>query len=180
MRRALPVLLLPALLLGGCGGGGDDDDAVAAPPSPKAAPSADPRGDWLAAMSGLCGTLSGATGGAVLQASTSDNQISPAEHAAIAAQVKPATDAFDSGVAALTVPPEAADAKKALDDFLALQATSYAQLQAAADAGDQAALTKAYGVTQGQYASTPEGAALKASGLPEKCSYRGSFAPAPR
>ena len=171
--RAAPALL--ALLLLTVCGGGDDDTAAApeAPPPTAAAP--DPKAEWLAAMSGLCGTLGGEVSGLTYQASLSDNQITPAEHAAIATKAKPATDAFDSGVAALTVPPEAAPAKKAFDDLLALQKTAYAQLDTAAKAGDQAALTKAYGVIQGQYATTPEGAALKASGLAEKCSFRGTY-----
>ena len=126
-------------------------------------------------MTGLCGTLSGAVSGLTYQASLSENQITPAEHAAIAASAKPATDAFDAAVAELEVPPEAAPAKEAFDAFLALQRSAYAELDAAAQAGDQAALTRAYGVIQGQYASTPQGAALKASGLPEKCSYRGTY-----
>ena len=172
--RAAPALLA-LLLVTGCGGGGDDD--TAAPEAPPAATAAapDPKTEWLNAMTGLCGTLGGEVSGLTYQASLSDNQITPAEHASIATKAKPATDAFDAGVAALTVPPEAAPVKKAFDDFLAVQKKAYAELDAAAKAGDQAALTKAYGVIQGQYATTPEGQALKASGLAEKCNFRGTY-----
>lgn len=174
--RAAPALIA-LLLLAGCGAGGDEDDS-AAPPAPAVKPTAaapDPKAEWLNAMTGLCGTLGGEVSGLTLQASTSDNQITPDEHADIAIRAKPATDTFDAAVAALPVPPEAGPVKKAFDDFLALQKTAYAQLDAAAKAKDQAALTKAYGVIQGQYATTPEGMALKASGLAEKCNFRGTY-----
>ncbi len=172
--RAAPALLA-LLLLTACAEGEDEPAAAPKDPSPAASSQPDPKAEWLAAMTGLCGTLGGEVSGLTYQASLSDNQITPAEHAAIATRAKPATDAFDRAVAALTVPPEAAPAKKAFDDFLALQKTAYADLDATAKAGDQAALTRAYGVIQGQYATTPQGAALEASGLPEKCSYRGTY-----
>ena len=103
------------------------------------------------------------------------NQITPAEHAMIAQTAKPATDAFDAAAAALPLPPQATTAKQAFNDFLALQKAAYAQLDAAAKAGEQVALTQAYGVLQGQYAGTKEGAGMKAAGLPEKCGYRGTY-----
>ena len=93
----------------------------------------------------------------------------------IAQTAKPATDAFDAAAAALPVPPQAATAKRAFDDFLALQKAAYAELDAAANAGDRVALTQAYGVLQGQYAGTPERAGMKAARLPEKCGYRGAY-----
>jgi hypothetical protein len=154
---------------------GSDSPEQAARPVASPLASVDAKAEWLAAMSGLCGILSGETSGLTYQASISDNRISPAEHRDIAQAAKPATDAFDAAVAALPVPPEAQPAKQAFDAYLALQKKAYAQLDAAAAANDQTALTKAYGVIQGQYATTPEGMALKASGLPEKCSYRGTY-----
>ena len=174
-RAAAAAVLL--LLLAGCGG--DEADVAAdlapAPTIPAPTAAADPKADWLSALSTLCATLSSETSGLTYQASLSENQITPAEHRSIAERAKPATTAFDAAVEGLPAPPEAAPAKKAFDDFLAVQKQAYAQLDTAAAAGDQAALTKAYGVIQGQYASTPEGQALKAAGVPEKCGYRGTY-----
>lgn len=172
MRRATAALLLTTMLLAGCGGGDQDDDADVAAPSSAPSPSADPKGDWLSALVGLCTTLSGAVSGAELQAG-SDGKITPAEVLAGEKAARPAVEAFDKGLAALSPPPEAAAADKALKDFLALSEPTVAAMLAAAKAGDQTKLNAV--LAEREKLRLAGYKALYAQGVPEKCSQRGTY-----
>ncbi len=173
--RMIPaVLSVGALLLvGGCGGGEDDTDDVAAP-STQPSPSADPKGDWLSAMAGLCNTLSGAVSGQQLRDGM-DGKYSPAEILAGDKAAQPAVAEFDKGFAALSVPPEAAEAHKAFTDLRAKNKVSVAELLAAARAGD-AAKVNAVLAEREKLRTSPQGIpSLTKHGLPEKCNYRNSY-----
>ena len=170
-RAATSVLLVSALLLPGCGGGDDADSDVAAP-SAKPSPSADPKGDWLSSLIGLCTALSGAVSGAELQAG-GDGKITPGEVLAGEKAARPAVDAFDKGLAALPVPPEAAEADAVLQDFLARSKPTVVDMLAAAQAGDQAALNAV--LSEREKLRLEGYQALYAVGVPEKCTQRGTY-----
>ena len=174
MRNATTAVLLSALLLSGCGGGDDEDTADAAAPSAKPSPSADPKGDWLSAVAGLCNTLSGAVSGQQLQAGM-DGKITPGEVLAGEKAARPAVQAFDAGLAALDAPPEAAEADKALKDLMAASKPSVKELLAAAEAGDQTKLNAVFSARE-KLRLSPQGiASLTKHGIPEKCNYRNSY-----
>lgn len=174
MRRATAAVLLSTLLLSGCGGSDGDDEAEASAPSPKPSPTADPKGDWLSAVVSLCTTLSGAVSGQQLTAGA-DGKITPGEVLAGEKAARPAVEAFDSGLAALPAPPEAAEAEKALTDLMSLNKPTVAEMLAAAQAGDQATLDAVMAKRE-KIRLSPQGlASLTAVGLPEKCNYRNAY-----
>ena len=174
MRRATAAVLLSALLLSGCGGGDADEDADVAAPSTAPSPTADPKGDWMSAVIGLCNTLSGAVSGRILTAGT-DGKLTPQEVMAGEKAARPAVDAFDKGLAALPAPPEAAAAEKALKDLMTLNKPTVVDLLAAAEAGDQARLNAVLAERE-RIRLGPQGLpSLAKHGLPEKCNYRNSF-----
>ena len=168
------MALVAAVLVTGCGGGdGDGEDSVAAP-SPQSSPSADPKGDWMSAVIGLCNDLSGAVSGQQLTAGN-DGKITPGEVLAGEKAARPAVDAFDQGLAALPAPPEAAAAEKALTDLMALNEPTVTKMLAAAEAGDQEQLNAVLAERE-KLRLSPQGiASLTAVGLPEKCDYRNAY-----
>lgn len=171
--KVLAALSAGLLLLSGCGGG-DDADADVAAPSTKPSPTADPKGDWMSAVIGLCNTLSGAVSGRILT-SGSDGKLTPEEVLAGEKAARPAVDAFDTGLAALPAPPEAAEAEKALKDLMVLNKPSVVELLAAAEAGDQARMNAVLAERE-KIRLGPQGLpSLAEHGLPEKCNYRNSF-----
>lgn len=172
MSRKVPAALAAGLLvLSGCGGGDDADDVAA--PSQQPSPTADPKGDWLSAVAGLCNTLSGAVSGQQLRDGM--NGYTPQEILAGEKAARPAVDAFDQGLAALPAPPKAAEAEKAFMDLKAKNKPSVAALLAAAQAGDQAKVNAVLGERE-KLRISPEGIpSLTEHGLPEKCNYRMSY-----
>lgn len=174
--RMVPAVLAAGalLLVGGCGGGGDDDTDDVAAPSTAPSPTADPKGDWMSAVIGLCNTLSGAVSGQQLTAGN-DGKITPSEVLAGEKAARPAVDAFDQGLAALPAPPEAAEAEKALKDLMAANKPTVAAMLAAAEAGDQTKLNSVMADRE-KLRLSPQGlASLTAVGLPEKCNYRMAY-----
>jgi hypothetical protein len=174
MRNVTAALMLSALLLSGCGEADKDDQADAGAPTAKPTPSADPKGDWISAVVGLCTDLSGAVSGQILTAGN-DGKITPSEVLAGEKAARPAVVAFDKGLAALPAPPEAAGAEKALKDLMALNKPTVAELLAAAQADDQAKLNAVFAEREGIRLGPQGIASLTAVGLPEKCNYRMSF-----
>ena len=176
MRRTTTTVTVSlALLLAGCGGGEQEDTAEpAAKAAPAAAPAADPKREWTNAVAAPCTDLAGVVAGRQLTAG-SDGKITPAEVLAGQKAADPAVAAFDQGYAALTAPPEAAEAKKAYDAFLSTAKVTAAGVLKAAQAGDQAALVKALSAAEGQRLGPNGIQAFMDQGLPEKCRYRASF-----
>lgn len=173
--RKLPAALAAGvLLLSGCGGGDDADADDVAAPSTAPSPTADPKGDWMSAVIGLCNTLAGAVSGRQLTAG-SDGKLTPEEILAGEKAARPAVDAFDKGLAALPAPPEAAEAEKALKDLMAANKPNVAAMLAAAQAGDQAKLNAVLAERE-KLRLSPQGlASLTAVGLPDKCNYRNTY-----
>ena len=174
MRRATATVLLTTMLLAGCGSGDADESDDVAAPSTAPSPTADPKGDWLSAMAGLCNSLSGAVSGQIIRDGM-DGKYTPEEVLAGDKAAQPAVAEFDKGFAALTVPPEAAEAHKAFTDLRAKNASSVAALLAAAQAGDQAKMNAVFAERE-KLRLSPEGIpSLTKHGLPEKCNYRNSY-----
>jgi hypothetical protein len=166
-----------ALVLAGCGGADGDDTAepAAKQAPPPSAAAADPKKEWVLAVTGLCAELAVEVSGRQLSDFTDDNRYSPDEVLAAERDARPAVERFDAGYAALPVPPEAEEAKKAYDTFLSLSKKTVPALLAAAKAGDQAAMEKVFAAREG-VRNGPQGfKAFMPHGLPEKCGYRASY-----
>lgn len=170
------VLAVTGVLLAGCGGGETEPARVlsqgAASPAGAAQP-ADPKKAYLSEISKLCTTLAGKVSGLQIQASA-DGKLTPAEVLSREEAGRPAVEAFDAGLAALRVPPEAADAHRALTDLLARNEPTVVKLLEAARAGDQAAVNAVLAERE-KLRLGPQGIpSLVAAGIPEKCNYRAS------
>ena len=173
MRRSAAGFLLALLLpLPACGGDDADDDAVAAAPSSAASAASDPKGDWTGALAQVCRTFSSAVSGTQRQ-QLADGKVTPEEVLAAEKAARPAVAEFDAQLAALQVPPEAAEAAKALEDFLVRSRPNAAELLAAARAGDQARLTSVLGAREKLRLEGYQ--LLYAQRVPEQCTLRGTF-----
>ena len=177
--RTAAATLTAALLLLTAACGGEDSAQPAEPaqdpPAAQQAAAADPKRDWTSAVAGLCTDLAGVVAGRQISDFADDNKYTPDEIVAADAAARAAAKAFDDGYAALPAPPEAAEAKKAFDAFLAASRPHVAALLAAAKAGDETTMTKAFSGLEGVRLGPTGVKSFTAQGLPEKCHYRGSY-----